>query len=110
MGKVPLPPSTTIIIEGQGTHLHEDCLEFDDILFILFEADGFLDASASAGIFQPDIPSGYFPIGNMIGPFRPLQDDTQFVLTFFDTDNNTFYFDTICIKDDCSKGCSEGTT
>jgi|SRR5271170_3276613 len=101
MPRVPMPPG--IVLEGQPTPV---CEEYkNDPLYIDINANGVFAASAPS-LFDPPLPFGPQPKDKHLGPFTPLQDNVQLLLGFFDTDNGKLYVDLLCVKDDCSNGCT----
>jgi hypothetical protein len=101
MGRVPMPPK----VVAAGLKLHSDCTGYkDDPLYIDFTANGYFAASAY-GLFDPDLPLGKQTKDTHYGPLKPLQDNVQLILFFYDTDNGKLYADQLCVEDDCTGGC-----
>jgi hypothetical protein len=102
MARVAMPPGG---IELGGSP-NPVCTGYEnDPLYIDFGASGIFGATIP-NLFSPALNPGIFKKGDSIGPFVPQDDNVQLLLGFLDTDNGRLYVDLLCVKDDCSQGCS----
>jgi hypothetical protein len=100
MPHVSYPPGFDVA--GEKDCDFESCVLFvDDQLTILLKHSGLIFPAAS-GIFSPDIPAGIHKAGDSIGPFKPINNDTEIVVYFGDFDNHRLYINTIKIRSKCS--------
>jgi hypothetical protein len=77
------------------------CINFvGDPLFIEFDQSAYM--IHVTGFFAPELPTGLFSQGDIIGPYKPLIDNTEMMIHFLCTQTNEFYRYTIQIKDDCT--------
>jgi|ERR1700744_1659176 hypothetical protein len=99
MPKVPYPPGD----EDLRDNNFNTCVPFTGSpLSIEFIDPGFIFPTAT-GIFYPDLPSGFFAAGDVIGPYDPVNKSTPtgLVVYFQDFKRGKMYTNTITIKAKC---------
>lgn len=98
MAKVPMPPGG-ILRRKDHVVKKTICVPYED-LSIAFKHNGVL-FPIDGDNFKPDLPPGLFFNGTEIGPFKPVQNNTDVLVGFFSITRKTLYLVTVQFRSRC---------